>query len=60
VGWLLPMPDLRDYSLTRDRYLLLNITPAAFAVVDLRQYCSPIENQLDPAPSGSSNFQVKS
>jgi C1A family cysteine protease len=51
TGWLPPMPDLRDYSPEHPEIASLakklNITPAASlpAVVDLRQYCSPIENQ---------------
>ena len=53
TGWLPPIPDLRDYSVeNKDIKLMakglglgvktLSLPP----IVDLRQWCSPIENQL--------------
>ncbi len=54
TGWLPPMPDLRDYSVqhkeirTMAAKLGFGRKKAALpATVDLRQWCSPIENQLD-------------
>jgi C1A family cysteine protease len=54
TGWLPPVPDMRDYSLGHPEIAAmakkLGITPKAPAVpsaVDLRQWCSPIENQLN-------------
>lgn len=52
TGWLPPMPDLRDYSsehpTVKEIAGALGITGKAKAlppVADLRQWCSPIENQ---------------
>ena len=54
TGWLPPMPDLRDYTEECPEIAAmskkLNISPsmklAAFpSKVDLRKWCSPIENQ---------------
>ena len=53
TGWLPPMPDLRDY--TEDNKALEEINlklgmaevdPKALTSVDLRKWCSPIEDQL--------------
>jgi C1A family cysteine protease len=53
TGWLPPMPDLRDYSVQHkdvmgmaDKLGLAGPPTALPAAVDLRQWCSPIENQL--------------
>lgn len=56
TGWLPPLPDLRDYTaehpdiLAMANKLGLAPTPKAAptlpATVDLRQFCSPVENQL--------------
>ncbi len=56
TGWLPPVPDMRDYTADSEALVphaealkvakvtdLLGALPAA---VDLRQWCSPIENQL--------------
>lgn len=54
TGWLPPMPDLRDYTEERQdihdvagRLRIANISdPSALPnKIDLRQWCSPIENQ---------------
>jgi C1A family cysteine protease len=54
TGWLPPMPDLRDYTATTPEIAELSAklhiphapkAPKAAAAVDLRQWCSPIENQ---------------
>jgi len=52
TGWLPPMPDLRDYSAdhpsVKDMAKKLGLgvkAPAIPATVDLRAWCSPIENQ---------------
>lgn len=54
TGWLPPIPDLRDYSLEqqdiKDMAKKLGLAakkPSLPATVDLRKWCSPIENQLD-------------
>lgn len=62
TGWLPPMPDLRDYSIEHPEIkeistklgigseLLLGTEGemlALPAMVDLRQWCSPVENQLN-------------
>jgi C1A family cysteine protease len=54
TGWLPPMPDLRDYSVEHrditdmaDRLGLAAPTVTLPTTVDLRQWCSPVENQLD-------------
>ncbi len=53
TGWLPPMPDLRDYTEYNEQISLLNqklgIGETSENVplsVDLRKWCSPIENQL--------------
>jgi C1A family cysteine protease len=56
TGWLPPLPDLRDYTVEHPEIAplteKLGITPTAIKApslppnVDLRQWCSPIENQL--------------
>lgn len=53
TGWLPPMPDLRDYSVEhqdiKEMAKKLGVavkTLSLPATVDLRQWCSPIENQL--------------
>jgi len=52
TGWLPPMPDLRDYSAEHKEIKefakklgLSAKAPVLPAKVDLRQWCSPIENQ---------------
>ncbi len=54
TGWLPPMPDLRDYSVEHQdikgisKMLGLTVkTHSLPATIDLRQWCSPIENQLN-------------
>lgn len=57
TGWLPPMADMRDFTEDRseiaDEIAKLGIpkmdpkTLAAVGAVDLRKWCSPIENQLD-------------
>lgn len=54
TGWLPPMPDMRDYSTENPsikemgKKLGLAVkTPTLKATSDLRQWCSPIENQLN-------------
>ena len=54
TGWLPPMPDLRDYSVehpdVREMAKKLGLGVKASSLppmVDLRQWCSPIENQLN-------------
>lgn len=54
TGWLPPMPDLRDYSVEHKdiegmavKLGLAVKTPSLPEMVDLRQWCSPIENQLN-------------
>lgn len=53
TGWLPPMPDLRDYSAEhkeiKDMAKKLGVTGKTLSIpakVDLRPWCSPIENQL--------------
>jgi len=53
TGWLPPMPDLRDYSAghkeVKEMAKKLGVTGKTLslpATVDLRAWCSPIENQL--------------
>ena len=51
TGWLPPMPDLRDYSAQHPKLtgisnkLGIDTTVALPALMDLRQWCSPVENQ---------------
>lgn len=51
LGWLRDLPDFRDYSLVgserslQAKRLLPAIVPAAPATMDLRPWCSPIEDQ---------------
>ena len=51
TGWLPPLPDLRDYSAEHPKIaamskkLGLTAPPKAPTKVNLRQWCSPIENQ---------------
>jgi C1A family cysteine protease len=52
TGWLPPMPDLRDYSAEHKEIKdmakkigLAAAAPSLPAAVDLRQWCSPIEDQ---------------
>ncbi|WP_224250130.1 C1 family peptidase [Hyalangium gracile] len=54
TGWLPPMPDLRDYTpvtpVVAEMSARLGISPGHFAAalpssIDLRRYCSPIDNQ---------------
>ena len=54
TGWLPPMPDLRDYSVEHQdikgvakKLGLMGKTLSIPVTVDLRQWCSPIENQLN-------------
>lgn len=54
TGWLPPMPDLRDYSAEHKEIKemskklgLAAKTVSVPATVDLRAWCSPIENQLN-------------
>jgi C1A family cysteine protease len=54
TGWLPPMPDLRDYTEFNEQISLLNqklgIAETGENIpvsVDLRKWCSPIENQLN-------------
>ena len=54
TGWLPPMPDLRDYSVEHQdiknmaKKLGLSGNTLTFpAIVDLRKWCSQIENQLN-------------
>jgi C1A family cysteine protease len=54
TGWLPPMPDLRDYSVEHQdikdiakKLGLVGKTLSLPATVDLRPWCSPIENQLN-------------
>jgi C1A family cysteine protease len=53
TGWLPPMPDLRDYSVEHKaikemakKMGLSAKVPKISSKVDLRQWCSPVENQL--------------
>ena len=53
TGWLSPMPDMRDYSVDHQdikkaakKLGLTNRSLSIPASIDLRQWCSPIENQL--------------
>jgi C1A family cysteine protease len=53
TGWLPPVPDLRDYTRDHAEIKPLNEklklgkkNPELPASVDLRQWCSPVENQL--------------
>ena len=55
TGWLPPLPDLRDYSIVEPEIAKMSKAigvsdgskklKAAPSTVDLRQWCSPIENQ---------------
>jgi C1A family cysteine protease len=54
TGWLPPMPDLRDYSVeyqdikdVAKKLGLMSRTLSIPVTVDLRKWCSPIENQLN-------------
>ncbi|MBU1598922.1 hypothetical protein KKG61_02255 [bacterium] len=54
TGWLPPMPDLRDYSVEHQdikdmakKLGLAGRTLSLPSTVDLRTWCSPIENQLN-------------
>jgi len=54
TGWLPPMPDLRDYSVEhqdiKDVAKKLGLMSKKLSIpvtVDLREWCSPIENQLN-------------
>lgn len=54
TGWLPPMPDMRDYTIeypdVKDMAKKLGLavkTLSLPATVDLRSWCSPIENQLN-------------
>lgn len=54
TGWLPPIPDLRDYTVEHKEIKevakklgLGPRAPALPATVDLRQWCSPIENQMN-------------
>ena len=53
TGWLPPVPDLRDYTENHEEIKVFNQKlrlrsgkPKQASAVDLRQWCSPIENQL--------------
>jgi len=53
TGWLPPMPDLRDYTENNQQIELINSKlgidegePKVVTSVDLRKWCSPVENQL--------------
>jgi C1A family cysteine protease len=43
-GWIKQQPDLRDYDF---KLLKLEVPPVLPKIVNLRQWCSPIENQLN-------------
>jgi C1A family cysteine protease len=55
TGWLPPLPDFRDYTLEHPNIapiaeklgvsLALKSPPLISASIDLRSYCSPVENQ---------------
>ena len=55
TGWLPPLPDLRDYTVAQPKIAAMSKTmgvaeggkklKATPTTVDLRQWCSPIENQ---------------
>ncbi|MFZ0927762.1 MAG: C1 family peptidase [Syntrophobacteraceae bacterium] len=54
TGWLPPIPDLRDYSAEhpaiKDMAKNLGLAGPALSIpatIDLRQWCSPIQNQLN-------------
>ena len=56
TGWLAPQPDLRDYTTTSKQVTAFNkklklssqtFRPQTFRLSDLREWCSPIENQLE-------------
>ena len=63
TGWLSPQPDLRDYTPTSKQVTAFNrklklpslpsrlqtsdLRPSDLRLLDLREWCSPIENQLD-------------
>jgi C1A family cysteine protease len=54
TGWLSPLPDLRDYDSSHAAIRLFNkklkLTDGSRSLpakVDLRQWCSPVEDQLD-------------
>ena len=53
TGWLPPMPDLRDYTESHEEIKVFNqklklarVKQKQAASIDLRKWCSPIENQL--------------
>ena len=53
TGWLSPLPDLRDYTTGHDEIRVFNKRLGLTAkkhkmppVVDLRRWCSPVEDQL--------------
>jgi len=53
TGWLSPLPDLRDYTNTHNEIKVFNRKLGLTAknhrqqpVVDLREWCSPVEDQL--------------
>ncbi len=46
MGWLRDWPDFRDYTLGHDKIApLFKAAEGASPAVDLRQYCSPVEDQ---------------
>lgn len=54
TGWLSPLPDLRDYTTGHDEIRVFNKRLGLTAkkhtmppLVDLRQWCSPVEDQLN-------------
>ena len=54
TGWLPPMPDLRDYTVDNKEIKpvlkklgIVSGKQKVESTVDLRQWCSPVENQLN-------------
>lgn len=59
TGWLPPLPDLRDYTVDHPEIAKMakklgvppakteKVIPSLSAKVDLRQWCSPIESQME-------------
>jgi len=56
TGWLAPQPDLRDYTPASRQVTSFNkklklssqtFRPQTLRLSDLREWCSPIENQLE-------------
>jgi C1A family cysteine protease len=58
TGWLAPQPDLRDYTPASKQVFSFNrklklssltsdVRPSDLGPLDLREWCSPVENQLD-------------